>query len=73
VDKALADGLITAAQAEQLKALLPQATPMALGLRGHDEMYGMMIGRVNLLAGISVRNAVKPWWQLRRSACPAQT
>ncbi|MCS6870371.1 MAG: hypothetical protein NZ571_02835 [Anaerolineae bacterium] len=66
VDKALADGLITAAQAEQLKALLnqtatPQVTPMPPGLRGRGERHGLLIGRVNLFAGISPRNAVKPY------------
>jgi hypothetical protein len=68
VDKALADGLITAAQAEQLKALLsgqllPQATPMAPGLRGRGGRPSVSapLGRVNLLAGISARNTVKPY------------
>ncbi|PJF31554.1 MAG: hypothetical protein CUN51_04280 [Candidatus Thermofonsia Clade 1 bacterium] len=61
VDKALADGLITQAQADQLKALLSGQTvtpPMAPGLRGR---MGLMIGRANLLAGVSVRNTVKPY------------
>lgn len=68
VDQALANGLITAEQAEQLKALLsgqvtPQATPMAPGLRGRGGRHGIgtIVGRVNLLAGVSARNTVKPY------------
>lgn len=66
VDKALADGLITQAQADQLKALLsaqPVTLPMAPGLRGRDNRpnLGLLIGRVNLLAGVSARNTVKPY------------
>ncbi|PJF36260.1 MAG: hypothetical protein CUN49_06320 [Candidatus Thermofonsia Clade 1 bacterium] len=63
VDQALADGLITAAQAEQLKALLnaqPQA-PMMPGLRERGKWFGLRIGRVNFPAGVSARNTVKPY------------
>ncbi len=70
VDKALADGLITAEQAAQIKSLLSgqmnppaQGTPMAPGLRGRGDRPGVriMAGRVNLLAGINARNTVKPY------------
>lgn len=69
VDQALADGLITAEQATLLKNLLSgqtplmQGTPMAPGLRGRTDRpgVGIMMQRVNLLAGINARNTVKPY------------
>ncbi|MFQ3534975.1 MAG: hypothetical protein SNJ58_03775 [Aggregatilineales bacterium] len=56
VDRALADGLITSAQADQLKELLNNP-PSATGGRG----MRMPIQRVNLLAGVSARNTVKAY------------
>lgn len=66
VDQALADGLITQAEADQLKALLnnqlPQVPPMAPGLRGRGEPRGrVMVRPVNLLEGIRPRNTIKPY------------
>lgn len=64
VDQALADGLIAQSEADLFKALLnnqlPQVPPMAP--RGRREPPARTpIGRINLLAGVTPRNTIKPY------------